>query len=92
MIEGAGERILAGQIRCQLRMKPGVMRRPGMANEEVPPGLPARNTTHRKQGKKRRCQVPQVDITELSDFLKVTEAIYSLYSFLADNDDQPTSL
>jgi hypothetical protein len=49
------------------------------------------DTDHRKL-KKLRCQVPQVDITELSDFLTVAQALYSLYSFLANNDDRPTSL
>ena len=42
--------------------------------------------------KKRQCQFPQVDITELSDFLTVAQAISSLYSFLANNDDRPTNL
>jgi hypothetical protein len=42
--------------------------------------------------KKHRRQVRQVDIAELSGFLTVTQAMYSLYSFLANNDDRPTSL
>jgi hypothetical protein len=40
----------------------------------------------------RACQVPQVDITELADFLMVAWAMYSLYSFLTNNDDRPTGL
>jgi hypothetical protein len=46
---------------------------------------------HAENGK-RRCQVPQVDITELSYFLAVVKLIYSLQSFLAENDDGPTNL
>jgi hypothetical protein len=46
----------------------------------------------RNRLKKRRCQVPRVDITELADFLMVAWAMYSLYSFLTNNDDRPTSV
>jgi hypothetical protein len=46
----------------------------------------------RNRLKKRRCQVPQVDITELADLLMVAWAMYSLYGFFANNDDRPTSL
>jgi hypothetical protein len=42
--------------------------------------------------KKHRRQVRQVDIAELSGLLTVLEAMYSLYGFLANNDDHPTSL
>jgi hypothetical protein len=40
---------------------------------------------------KLRCQVPQVDITELSYFLAVVKPIYSLQSFLAENENGPTN-
>jgi hypothetical protein len=42
--------------------------------------------------KRHRRQVRQVDIAELSHFLTVVKAMYSLFSRLANNDDLPTNL
>jgi hypothetical protein len=38
------------------------------------------------------CQVPQVDIAELSHFLAVIQPVYSLYRFFAHNGDGVTNL
>jgi hypothetical protein len=42
--------------------------------------------------KKRRCQFRQVDIAELSHFLMVVYAVYSLYSFLLGKGGGPANL
>jgi hypothetical protein len=53
---------------------------------------PRKTSVSENVGVKRRCQIPQVDITELSYFLTVVKPIYSLCSFLADNGGRPTKL
>jgi hypothetical protein len=61
--------------------------------------LPTLNLNGRKkhwyqfrQGKKHRCQVPQVDVAELSHFLTVAQSIYLRYRFLGDNGERLTNL
>jgi hypothetical protein len=46
----------------------------------------------KKRRYQRRCQIPQVDITELSGFFTVVKPIYSPYSFRADSDQRLTIL
>jgi hypothetical protein len=68
---------------------------PNFAQDDFPERLDRRALLRifpLKQHVPGRCQVPQVDIAELSHFLSVIQAMYSLYRFFAHNGDGVTNL